>query len=162
MMLSMMQAMTQQPFNTDSLDGAPEVFTLPEFKDSTLLFYDDSIMWSCQQGDCFLEVEMPKGVDFTKVDSCVGFVEYHSKPQIDDNDFVSVSFYGYTNYASIHSIEDNVFQYLQFDDKGDTTRIDTLIFNFNKIVKVDSLFTENPVNFKHKLKVFRYFEVVGN
>ena len=140
------QVESETIFERMDFENPVRSYVRPQFSDSTLLFYSDSLVWNCSIGDGYIYSYYD--VDFSKVDSCICYQEIYQKlPAIGSaNSQGSWSKYRFELLDKVKRaklIKENLetFEYDEYNEKGELIKSEKLLFDWNNIVFVDSLYS---------------------
>ena len=127
-----------------NIDKKMEWYT-PQFKDSTLLFFSDSLTWECKSsnGNVFWYSQQLYQIDYKHLDSCSCFHGVYLKAK--ENGF-SPTFYktiSKNKYGTLIKKQNN--QFIYWENPKFVTKPKEILFQFSmeSIIYSDTLFTEN-------------------
>jgi hypothetical protein len=149
-LLLLSQGAFAQEETVESIELLPATkhYYRPQFADTTLLFFSDSLVWTCAIGDGF-NYSFYK-VDFFKVTECECYKEIYQKLPALGNPNRKGSWDNYRyevirkeKHAELKRLSANLLEYTEFDRSENPIRTQKLTYDPNEIVFVDSVYAEN-------------------
>lgn len=150
-----------QTFTTvESIEELPRTYLRAGFQDSSLLFLNDTMIWTCHHKDNPATYYYPISKShFNIIDTCICHAERYIKVKRSVYSETGYRLESKQEYARLARVSQDMFEYTESDKNGTRILTDTLIFDYNSILRTDSVYSEDIHSGKMKLEVYKYFDV---